>query len=69
MGLIGIHFGENNYVTHFGENNYVTAFKLENVDVVTASDNTPHDRTLTRSVVASVGVKEDCARVAKEKLN
>jgi molecular chaperone DnaK len=38
-----------------GTTNSVAAFKLANIDVVTASDNTPPDRKLTRSVVAAVG--------------
>nr|WP_082065428.1 Hsp70 family protein [Aliterella atlantica] len=35
-----------------GTTNSVAAFKLERVEVVTADDNTPPDRKLTRSVVA-----------------
>jgi len=35
-----------------GTTNSVAAFKLANVEVITAEDNTPPDRKLTRSVVA-----------------
>ncbi|MEH2456528.1 Hsp70 family protein [Nostoc sp.] len=35
-----------------GTTNSVAAFKLAEVEVVTANDNTPPDRKLTRSVVA-----------------
>ena len=35
-----------------GTTNSVAAFKLASVEVVTANDNTPPDRKLTRSVVA-----------------
>ena len=36
-----------------GTTNSVAAFKLAGVEVVTANDNTPPDRKLTRSVVAA----------------
>ena len=35
-----------------GTTNSVAAFKFAEVEVVTASDNTPPDRKLTRSAVA-----------------
>ncbi|MBD2777213.1 Hsp70 family protein [Iningainema tapete] len=40
-----------------GTTNSVAAFKLANVEVVTAEDNTPPDRKLTRSLVASEQAK------------
>lgn len=36
-----------------GTTNSVAAFKLADVEVITAEDNSPPDRKLTRSVVAS----------------